>query len=146
MADVVSAREVFEGHWQSFLESRWDDLSALVAEDMVMEMPFGLPEPMRVEGRQTIVDQLTAAEDGPLRRNPHIVAIYETTDLEVVVVEIEDTPEVIETGRTFRVFAIEVVRARDGQLVSIRHYYNQVPFAAALGQLDEIVAAMKDAD
>ncbi|WP_051114068.1 nuclear transport factor 2 family protein [Actinopolymorpha alba] len=83
------------------------DLAAfaeLFAEDGVHELPFAPPGiPRRLQGRDNIRAHLAAASETPLKHQRfEDVAIHETADPEVIIVEYDAVGEVITSGRPYR--------------------------------------------
>lgn len=62
------------------------------------------------------------------------VAIHDTTDPEVIVVEYEITGIVTTTGHRATARFIGVLRARDGRIVTWREYQDILAITQALGQ------------
>jgi hypothetical protein len=54
---------------------------------VVVEYPFALPAPRRLQGRQAIGKYFEAVARLPLKLRAHNVSVHETTDPEVVIVE-----------------------------------------------------------
>ena len=65
----------------------WGELDGLYAEDAVVEYPFALPTPMRLEGRDAIRRYFAAAATLPLRLQARNMVVHETADPEVVVAQ-----------------------------------------------------------
>jgi ketosteroid isomerase-like protein len=127
---------VFESLLQGISDRRWDDLADLYAEDAVVEMPFATP-PGRLEGREAIRAHFAAAGRGPLTLRASNVVVHDTGDPEVVIAEFDYDGQVSTTGRSFRVSNIQVLRVRNGRIVSSRDYHDHLTIAAALGQPQE---------
>ena len=117
-----------------------DAQADLYAPDGVLELPFAGPEmPRRFEGREMIRRML-----GPAGRRARAVGrrivtyegltIHETADPEVIVAEFTLVGEVAGTGDTYRIPFIQVLRARDGQIVALRDYFNGQAMTEALGE------------
>lgn len=112
----------------------------LFAPDGTMEFPFAPPgAPRRLDGRDAIREVLVAAAAAG-RRERRItgyrdIVVHETTDPEVIVVEFTLEGEIVATGRTYSVPYIQVLRARDGQIVSLRDYIDYAALAAVTGGL-----------
>jgi ketosteroid isomerase-like protein len=111
---------------------------SLLAEDVVIEMPFAAPgRPQRVVGRQEF---LAIANDGraqlPVRfEDCREIAVHETLDPEVIVVEYELRGTVTTTNQPGAATFIGVLRVRDTRIVLWREYQNTAAIAAALGRL-----------
>jgi ketosteroid isomerase-like protein len=72
--------------------------------------------------------------------------VHDTADPEVIVGEFDYHGQVSTTGRTFQVPNIQVLRIRDGQIVSSRDYHDHLALAAAVGRLQELVSSLADRD
>ncbi|TDO49290.1 ketosteroid isomerase-like protein [Kribbella sp. VKM Ac-2527] len=81
---------------------------------------------------------------GVVEYQPDNVRIHETTDPEVIVAEFDYAGTVIETGEPFRVPCVFVLRVRDGLIVESRDYIDHVKMARARGQLDELIAVLRE--
>jgi uncharacterized protein len=137
MPDLTTPRSVLESLLRGISDGSWNDLSDLYAQDAVVEMPFAPPPPTRLEGREAIRAHFAAAAGGPLRVQASNVVVHETGDPEVVIAEFDYDGQVTTNGRSFRVANIQVLRVRDGLIVSSRDYHDHLAIAAALGQSRE---------
>ncbi|HEY7485020.1 MAG TPA: nuclear transport factor 2 family protein [Streptosporangiaceae bacterium] len=133
MADTASPREVFERVLAGVTGRRWDELPDLYAEDTVVEHPYAMPKPSRLEGREAIRRHFAAGARLPLEMSARNVVIHETADPEVIVGEFDYVGRVTTTGRTFTFSNIFVMRVRDGQIVTSRDYHNHFALAEATG-------------
>ena len=141
MSDPASPRQVLESLLRGISDGRWDDLADLYAEDAVVEQPFAPTPPRRLEGREAIRAHFAAAQ-GPLRLEASNVVVHDTGDAEVVVAEFDYDGRVATTGRAFRVANIQVLRVRDGRIVSSRDYHDHLALAAAVGRLQALAASL----
>jgi uncharacterized protein len=107
-------------------------LADLYAEDTVVTLPHGIPEPTRIEGREAIRRHFATAPDMPLRMRAENVVMHETADPEVVITEYDYVGEATTTGRTFVSHNIIVMRVRDGEIVESRDYHDHYAIGAAL--------------
>ena len=127
-------REVFLGVLNGVCERRLEDLPGFYAERTNVSHPFH-PERApalrtREELREHFTRGLTMAPE--VRREPRNVRIHETTDPEVVIGEFEYHSTIVDTGQTFDMPAIFVMRVRDGEIVESRDYADHASFAKAL--------------
>ena len=60
------------------------------------------------------------------------MTIHETTDPEVIIAEFWYRGHVTGSDRTFEAANVQVIRVRDGLIVSSRDYHNHAAIAAAL--------------
>ncbi len=146
MSQPLSPREVFCELVYGVSDRRWDDLPRLYAERTHVEhplAPLGLPV---LRTREQLRDHFragaTQTEPG-LRFSPDNIVIHQTTDPDVIVAEFEYRGTVLDSGEPFAVPCVFVMRVRDGEIVCSRDYADHLSFARARGQLDELVAALK---
>ncbi|HET6294262.1 MAG TPA: nuclear transport factor 2 family protein [Kribbella sp.] len=109
----------------------WDDA---LAEDVVMETPFAPGGARTWIGREEWI-----AFAGPSRAQLpvrfdefEVVAVHETLDPEVAVVEYELGGVITSTGRRDRARFIGVLRVRDGKIAAWREYQNTHAILAVL--------------
>jgi len=131
---------------QQWLGNDADGMDARLAEDVVIETPFAPPgRPRRFLGREEF---LAFAKAGravlpPLRfEECREVAVHDTADPEVIVVEYELTGTVPNTNLRGAATFVGVLRVRDGQIVAWREYQNVLAIAQALGQLPALLAGL----
>ena len=96
----------------------------MFAEDGVMEFPYALPSPKRLEGREAL-----AAHLAYLARLVELLSVsdvvkHETTDPEVFIVEFASSGRAVATGEPFEQRYISVIRVRDGRIVHYKDYWN----------------------
>jgi uncharacterized protein len=144
MSDPTSPRSVFESLLKGISDGKWNDLADLYAEHAVVELPFTPSSPTRLEGREAVRAHFAAAAGLPLRIQASNVVVHDTGtgDPEVVIAEFDYDGQVTTTGNSFRVSNIQVLRVRNGQIVSSRDYHNHLAIAAALGQLPELLSSL----
>jgi ketosteroid isomerase-like protein len=132
MTDTDSPRTVVTQLIAGVTGRRWEDLPNFYAEDAVVDLPFSLPAPLRLTGREQIRAHFAAAATLPLEMAARNVVVHETADPEVVIAEFDYDAHVASTGRAFTVGNIMVVRVRDGLIVASRDYHNHALLAGAL--------------
>ncbi|MEU0532140.1 nuclear transport factor 2 family protein [Amycolatopsis tolypomycina] len=140
-----SPREVFAALSDGLTEGRWEELSALYAEDTVVEHPQAVPRPTRITGRATVHERFTGALAGTMRFKRRNVVVHETTDPEVIVAEYDYDAESVQTGRTIPTANIQVLRVRDGLIVHSRDYHDYLRFAVVRDGVDHLVKAYEQA-
>jgi ketosteroid isomerase-like protein len=111
---------------------RWQDAAELYAEDCWVEMPFALPDPVRIVGRESVRRHFTAAARAPLSLEVVDPSFHLTADPEVVIGEFGYAGRVETTGKTFLVANIQVVRVRAGQIVETRDYHDHARLAQVM--------------
>jgi uncharacterized protein len=119
----VPPREVFERlHERVRDDYDMDGQADLYAPGGVLELPFAPPGvPRRIRGREEIRAFLRVAGRRIVRYDS--VVVHETADPEVIVAEFELHGEVSATGAAYRMPFIQVLRIRDGRIVSMRDYF-----------------------
>ncbi len=138
---MTTPRAVFDRLSEGISEGRWEELSALYAEDTVVEQPQRVPRPIRIEGRQTVHEHFTGRLARMARLKRHNAVVHETTDPEVIVAEFDYTAESLENGKTCEFSNVQMLRIRDGLIVHSRDYHDYLRLAALRGDLGEIAAA-----
>jgi uncharacterized protein (TIGR02246 family) len=116
--------EVLERRRRVLVEGDMEAFADLFAEDAVLEMPFvvdGLPA--RLEGREAIREFSTRAGGIPFEVvELRTVQVHQTSDPEVVILELVSIARHTTTGETFETPCIQVFRIRDGRIVLFRDY------------------------
>jgi ketosteroid isomerase-like protein len=141
-SEPASPREVFERLIDGISHRRWQALHELYAQDALVEYPFALPVPTRLDGREAIRRYFAAVARMPLELQARNITVHQTSDPEVIVGEWDYDGLVVTTGRSFRVSNIQVSRVRDGQIVASRDYHNHLVLAEVLGQLPMLLTAL----
>lgn len=137
MEPNLSTRAVYQRMKQHWLDGGGGLPEELCADDIVVETPFAPPgSPGRIEGRE---EWLAFARAGraslPVRFDRcSDVAIHETTDPDVIVVEYELGGTVTTTGGQASAVFIGVLRVRHGRVQLWREYQDVPAIAAALGR------------
>ncbi|MEU5261342.1 nuclear transport factor 2 family protein [Amycolatopsis sp. NPDC021455] len=142
---MTSPRDVFAALSDGISEGRWDELSALYAEDAVVEHPQAVPRPGRITGRATVHERFTSALATTLRLKRRNVVVHETTDPEVIVAEYDYDAESVATGKTIPTANIQVLRVRDGLIVHSRDYHDYLRLAAIRDGVDDLAKAYDQA-
>jgi uncharacterized protein len=145
MPESTGPREVYERFLRHLAAHDWDALYELYAPDVVVDILFAPPKPVRMTGRDALRAHFAAAEERPIEIRVENLVIHETADPEVIVAEFDYDGRVVASGRTFHVPNIVVARVRDGLIVETRDYHNHLAIVAALDQLPSLVAALTDA-
>ncbi len=136
-ADVPGPRELFERMRRHWLGDAAVAEEHFFAEDVVIEMPFATPGgPRRIEGRENFLAFAAPRRAAlPVRfEDIRYLAVHETADPEVIIVEYEMEGTVTTTGRRAAAPFIGILRARDGRVTHWREYQNAMAIAEALGQ------------
>jgi ketosteroid isomerase-like protein len=142
---MTTPRAVFTALSDGISEGRFSELSALYAEDTVVEHPQAVPRPTRLHGRAAVHERFTGVLAGALRLKRKNVVVHETTDPEVIVAEYDYDAESTETGRTIAAANIQVLRVRDGLIVHSRDYHDHLRLAVIRDGVDDLVKAYEQA-
>lgn len=125
---VLSPVQVLERRRQVLAAHDSDAFVELFADDAVIELPFAAPGmPNRLDGKAAIREYSKVMDSTPVRIDDiETVALYESTDPELVVIEIVGKGTVTTTGQTFDSPCIQVFRIRDGLIHLFRDYFNPI--------------------
>lgn len=105
----------------------------LLADDAVLEIPLAPPGLAdRFEGKAAIAAFLGASQVFA-KLDFHDIEVRETTDPEVAVVEFRSTGTFKATDLDYANRYVLIIRARSGQIVLYREYFNPLALAAAFG-------------
>ena len=141
-------REVFARMQRQWVGDAADmeHIDDLLADDVVVESPFAPPgRPRRFEGRTEFLAfaQAGRASMPPVRfEHCREIAVHDTADPEVIVVEYELGGVVTATNHRAVAPFIGVLRVRNGRIQHWREYQNVLAIAHALGQLPALLASM----
>jgi ketosteroid isomerase-like protein len=144
MSHPAGPQEVVEALMQGIADQNWQDLHELYCEQAVVEHPFALPAPTRIEGHEAIRKHFANFAAAPLKLQIRNMLVRQTTDPEVIVAEWDYDGLVTTTGRVFRVSNIQVSRVRHGKIVESRDYHNHALMANVMGRLPVLVAALTE--
>lgn len=132
----AGAREVLERFRQAAIRQSAGDMRRLHAADAVHEFPFTRPGlPSRLEGRDEIVNFIAAGWPayGLKYERYRTHAIYDTSDLETIIVE-QEVLGISESTGEFAIPNIVVLTVRNGQITRLRDYASISAAAAAVGR------------
>ena len=143
MSETLSPREVFRKLLDGISTGRFSELAGLYAEDAVVETVFEPVGPRRFEGQAVLGERFAqVAVHSPVELTATDVVIRETDDPEVIVGEWNYQVHHRVTGRTFEVANIQVLRVRDGLIVSSRDFHDHLALVVAGGDLPRLVEAL----
>jgi hypothetical protein len=133
---LAGPRDAFELHRARLLaeEETGVDYRAMLAEDVIGEVPFARPgEPRRFEGRAQFGGWARALAGRVRFTDVRDVVVHETADPEVAVVEytVEGVREA--DGVTATAPLVLVVRVRAGRVVLWREYQDSAAMAVLAG-------------
>jgi ketosteroid isomerase-like protein len=98
----------------------------MFAEDGVMEFPYALPSPRRVEGREALAAHLSFLASRIEFLSVSDVVKHETGDPDVYIIEFAGFGRSVATGEPFEQRYISVIRVRHGRIVHYRDYWNPI--------------------
>jgi ketosteroid isomerase-like protein len=133
MTTAATPRQVFERLSAGISGGDWSALHELYAPDAIVEMPFALPDPVRIHGREEVRARFAGNGALPISLQAQAVRVHETADPEVIIAEFDYDGHVATTGAGFRVANIQVLRVRDGLIVESRDYHNHAVLSDVLG-------------
>ncbi|MFI9457149.1 nuclear transport factor 2 family protein [Amycolatopsis sp. NPDC052450] len=128
--------DVFDKLSASITARHWEEIFALYAEDAVVENPQRPPVPTRYEGRETLPENFGGGMN--VRMNRADVLIHGTTDPEVIIAEYRNVGEALDTGKSFDIANIQLLRVRDGLIAHSRDYHDYLRLIAALDGLEDL--------
>jgi len=108
------------------LDPRAETFVEMVAEDGVMEFPFALPSPRRVEGREALAAHIAFLAGRIEFLGVSDVVKHSTGDPEVFILEFAGAGRAVATGEPFEQRYISVIRLRDGRIAHYRDYWNPI--------------------
>ncbi|GAA4974994.1 nuclear transport factor 2 family protein [Actinoplanes utahensis] len=142
---MSSPRETFLQLVDGVCDGPYEELAGLYAEQTHVTHPFHPLNPPPLRSRSELHDHFTAPPPvaRTLHRKPVDVTVHETADPEVIVAEFAYQGRVEETGETFTVPCVFVMRIRDGLIIESRDYIDHIASARAWGVLDDFLAALR---
>ncbi|MFJ4185226.1 nuclear transport factor 2 family protein [Kitasatospora sp. NPDC089509] len=143
MSQTLSPREVFTKLVDGICAGRFAELADLYAEDAVVEIAFAPVGPRWLEGRSVLRERFQELGTSlSVELTPKNVVTRETDDPEVIVNEWEYQVTQPATGQTYSSTNIQVLRVRDGLIVSSRDFHDHLAFARAGGNLPQLLEAL----
>ena len=103
MFEALSPRQVIDGLMRGISAGTWDQLHTWFSDEAVVEYPFALPAPFRLEGIDAIKKYFAAVAAYSMQLQARNMVVHATTDPEVVVAEWDYDGLVTTTGQVFRV-------------------------------------------
>ncbi|TQS39719.1 nuclear transport factor 2 family protein [Cryptosporangium phraense] len=128
----MSTPDLFRRLLHGLETAQWDHLADLYTDDARVTMPFALPTPVVLNGREAVAEHFARSTSMPIRFRADNVRIYPTPDPDVVLAEFDYVVRVTTTGQEFRVANIQYLRARDGRIAETHDYHDHTRLAAAL--------------
>jgi ketosteroid isomerase-like protein len=131
-----SPRAAFERMLDGWLSNDVEANADQLADDVVIEAPFAPPgRPQRIEGKEAFLAIARPARAAlPFHLDEsRLIAVHETADPEVIVVEYQLGGTVKATGERNRASFVGVLRVRAGKITHWREYQDTAAMARALG-------------
>ncbi|MFD7153318.1 nuclear transport factor 2 family protein [Kribbella sp. NPDC059898] len=116
--------DVLELRHRHLIARDFNAFADLFAEDGVIELPFAVGGlPTRLEGREAIREFSLRTSDRPIDIvDLHTVQLHQTTDPEVVILELTTEARHTTTGAPFEARCIQVFRIHNGKIKLFRDY------------------------
>ena len=140
--------EIVERFLRAMISPDPGEMADLYAERVVIEMPFALASlyPARIEtGRDELRARFRAGRPTRVYTRVDHVAVHETVDPEVVILEYDLHGELRPAGTAFAASFVMIMTIRDGVIVHSRDYANPITGARLLGRVPELVAELTGA-
>ncbi|MFI6519765.1 nuclear transport factor 2 family protein [Spirillospora sp. NPDC050679] len=127
-------RDLFARFQRNVLAGRAGLDEEMLTADVVVEMPFAPAGSRRVAGREEVVAMTRAGRAAlpVVFEEFQEVAVHETADPEVIVIEYRIAATVPGGGPRAQAAFVVVLRARDGRIVHWREYQDRAAIAEAL--------------
>jgi ketosteroid isomerase-like protein len=129
------------------LQFDMDAQADMYAEDGVLEWPFA-PEgmPRRVLGREAIRRVLVPLGERARAAGHHLlrydsVVVHDTSDPEVIVAEFDVQGEIVPSGQPYQLSYVQVLRVRDGKIVTFRDYWSPLALSNLLAHAETVAGA-----
>src|SRR5271156_5975000 len=108
------------------LDPRAETFVEMVAEDGVMEFPFALPSPRRIEGREALAAHIAFLAGRIEFLSVSDVVKHVTADPNLYIIEFAGSGRAVATGEPFEQRYVSVIRLRNGHIVHYRDYWNPI--------------------
>jgi uncharacterized protein len=133
----MTPRGVLKRYHRAMLDTNADALANLYAGDGVHELPFTHDASGVLEGREAVRQRYRAAwAAAPIRLRAIVnVVVHEMADPEMLVAEQDIELTNAQTGADFVASFVLILRVRDGQIVHVRDYTDNLTIALALGRV-----------
>lgn len=150
MTTTSTPREVFVELLARMKSGRFSEAMELYAEDFSLWLPFWLPEPMMLGGKQQhtseLAPKMTDEAGKPPRTYENLevrdLTIHETTQPGVIVAEWTYVSTIGESQVVNP--NIVVMEIRDGKILWTRDYHNHVARAQADGEIPAYLKILED--
>jgi ketosteroid isomerase-like protein len=136
---VRTTRETVELLLRTITEGTRDDLADLYAEDVLITNPFA-PEgvPNEARGNAELRARMKKFQRYLAYNEVKDVALHETTDPQVAVVEYTLLGTLVPTGEAFELRAVNVMRVVDGLIAESRDYTDALRVAKLFEKISQV--------
>ncbi|OXM46845.1 nuclear transport factor 2 family protein [Amycolatopsis alba] len=141
---MTTPHDVFGTLSDEITARNWEAIFDLYAEDAVVENPQRPPVPARFEGRETLRKNFSGGIN--VRMSRADVLIHGTTDPEVIIAEYRNVGEALDTGKSFDIANIQLLRVRDGLIAHSRDYHDYLRLTAARDGLEALKKSYETAE
>jgi uncharacterized protein len=139
---AATPRQVFEHVQHLILGGRIEEYADLFSADGTLELPFAPPGiPRRIEGREAIRAFFRAAAtkvQAPLQWEFRSVVVHQTANPEVIVTEFDVHGRDPGDGEPYHFSNLQVMAVRQGEIVSIRDYWNPLDRPELMAGMSQI--------
>ncbi|WP_315070190.1 nuclear transport factor 2 family protein [uncultured Clostridium sp.] len=138
--NIRSPREIFELAQTMFLNKDLSSFSDLFASDGILELPFHIQKSMRlIQGRENIRNYLAMMPVALLKPIGYeSMTIHETSNSEIIIAEYDMYGEVMANSKPFQRRYLQVVEVRNGEIITLRDYWNPIDTFEILDRLPEL--------
>jgi hypothetical protein len=144
-AATRSPRATVEQFLRAAVSQTPGDMADCYAEKVVVEIPFTVESlfPSRSHAtREEMRARFQAGMAGRRYTSVSDVAIHETANPEVIIVEYQIHGEKVPSGEKFSSRYAMVVTVRDGHIVHSRDYFDPIAGLRLLGRLPELIEVL----
>ena len=137
---VINGEEIVSRFLEAEAKQDVQGMADLLAEDIVFEMPFTLPDlPDRIEGKGTVVgflEQFLGKDHGVFTGwDLQNIRIYPGADPELFFAELDGQGVVVKSGFKYRQKYVILFRVSDGRISLWREYLNSIRLQGAIASM-----------
>jgi ketosteroid isomerase-like protein len=140
------AHDMIDGLQAALLAHDMDAFADEWAPNGSMTFPFAPPGWPRLNSREAVRQYLAGYTDNVDIRGIRHQTRHDTTDPDTVIVEWGVTGIALKTGRPYDIDYVAIVTVGADGITAYRDYWNALAAGAAMGSLDDMVAAFTNAD
>ncbi|MEV5825739.1 nuclear transport factor 2 family protein [Spirillospora sp. NPDC052242] len=138
---------VLERAQRLFLAKDLDGFADMFAEDGTHELPFAPPGvPKYLQGRERIRQYLISITATPLELTGFDdLTVHRTQDADTLIAEYTARGRVVRTGKPYAMPYIQLLKTRDGEILTWRDYWSPLAGVQALGVRALLPTALRTA-